>query len=74
MKAKIVVLYKALFLLNLLPFVIQSQLSSEYFQDRDGISISEWRGEIIVHAESEIKIKLRDGVLPQQAIEEIECP
>ncbi len=72
MKAKIIMFYKALFLLSLLHFVIQAQLPFEHFEDREGISVSEWRGEIIVHTESEIKIKLRDSVVPQQAIEAVE--
>jgi len=72
MKAKIVMFYKALFLLSLLPFVIQAQLSYEHFEDREGISVSEWRGEVIVHTESEIKIKLQDVVVPQQTIEAVE--
>jgi subtilisin family serine protease len=48
------------------------QFQLEHLQDREGISVSEWKGEMIVHAESKIKIKLRIGVFPQQAINAVE--
>jgi subtilisin family serine protease len=72
MIAKIIVFIKVLILISLIHFVLQAQLPFEHLQEREGISVSEWKGEMIVHAESKIKIKLRFGVFPQQAINAVE--